>query len=129
MSDAIHQEVVISAPPAKVYAALTEPELFSAFSGGAPAEIDPSPGGAFSLFGGRIVGRNLELVPDKRVVQAWRAGNWEPGEYSIARFELREEGSKTRIVFDQSGHPASAHEHLGPGWSKMYWEPLSAHFK
>jgi activator of HSP90 ATPase len=129
MSNVIHQEVVIPASRARVYAALTKAEDFSAFSGGAPAEIDASPGGAFSLFGGRIVGRNLELEPDTRLVQAWRAGNWAPGEHSIVRFELRDEGSKTRIIFDQSGHPPSAHKHLGPGWSKMYWEPMAAHFK
>jgi uncharacterized protein YndB with AHSA1/START domain len=129
MSDAIHQEVVIPASPAKVYAALTEAKAFTAFTGGAPAEIDARAGGAFSLFGGRVTGINIDLDPNRRVVQAWRAGNWAPGEYSIARFELRDEGLKTRIVLDQSGYPSSAHEHLGPGWAKMYWEPLAAYLK
>jgi transposase-like protein len=46
-------------------------------------------GGPFSLFGGHITGRQVELVPDQLVVQAWRAKTWPAGVYSIARFELR----------------------------------------
>lgn len=128
MSDTIHQEVVIAAAPEKVYAALTSSQTFSAFTGGAPAEIDGRAGGAISLFGGRITGINVELDPDVRVVQAWRAGNWAPGEYSLIRFELKPEGASTRIVFDQSGHPPGAAEHLASGWEQMYWGPMRAHF-
>lgn len=129
MTGVIHHELVLPASRDRIYAALTKAAEFSAFTGGASTVIDPSPGGAFSLFGGRIVGRNLELERDERVVQAWRAGDWAPGEYSIVRIELRKEGTGTRIVFDQSGHPASAQDHLGPGWSKMYWEPLAAYLQ
>ena len=62
-------------------------------------------GGTFTLFGGHIVGRHLELVPNERIVQAWRVVDWEPGWYSIARFELVEQGSGTKIVFDHLGFP------------------------
>ena len=57
-------------------------------------------------------------------MQAWRAGNWDEGVYSIARFELHEEGTSTKIVFDQAGFPEEAGQHLEGGWAKMYWEPL-----
>jgi uncharacterized protein YndB with AHSA1/START domain len=124
MADAIHQEVVIEASPQRVFAALTEAAQFSGFTAGAPAEIDGRAGGAFSCFGGQIVGRNVELVPGKRVVQAWRSGGWSDGVYSIVRFELTPEGKATRVVFDQSGYPAGEDAHLAPGWHKMYWEPL-----
>ena len=90
----------------------------------APADIDPSPGGAFSCFGGRITGRNIELVPNRRIVQAWRAGTWPEGVYSIVRFELETHGADTKLTFDQSGFPDGNREHLESGWPKMYWEPL-----
>lgn len=67
MADRIHQEVSLPASPAVVYDELTDAERFEAFTG-APAELDPTPGGSFSLFGGQILGRNIELVPGKRVV-------------------------------------------------------------
>lgn len=127
MAESLHQEVSIPAPPSRIYQALTEAAAFSAFTGGAPAAIDASPGGAFTCFGGMITGRNVELVPDRRVVQAWRAATWPEGIYSIARFELAAEDGGTRVTFDQSGFPNGQDAHLEPGWHKMYWEPLRQH--
>jgi hypothetical protein len=48
------------------------------FRTGDTAEIQPQPGAAFKLFGGRIEGRNVELAPDRRIVQAWRLASWQP---------------------------------------------------
>ena len=123
-SERIHQETVFEASPSRVYEVLTGSKEFSRMSGGAPAVIDPRSGGEFSCFGGMIVGRNLECVPAQRVVQAWRAKSWEPGAYSIVRFELRAEGAKTRLVLDQTGFPDGQGAHLSQGWHANYWEPL-----
>jgi activator of HSP90 ATPase len=67
----LHQEIDIQASPHRIYDVLLSSQQFAAFTG-LPAEIDPKPGGAFSMFGGLIVGRNVELVPNQRIVQAWR---------------------------------------------------------
>ena len=124
MSASIHQEVTFNANAKRVYAALTESERFAAVTGGAPAQISAEAGGAFSCFGGMITGRNVELVPGRRIVQAWRAGNWAEGVYSMVRFELQEQGAQTRLVFDQAGFPEDQRAHLEGGWQQMYWEPL-----
>ena len=121
---AIHQEIVFKASPERVYGALTDAKQFSAFTGGAPAEISREAGGAFSCFGGMITGRNLELLPNRRLVQAWRAGNWGEGIYSVVRFELEAKGGETRLVFDHSGFPDEQRPHLEGGWQAMYWDPL-----
>jgi hypothetical protein len=71
------------------------------------------------------VGRNIELAPNQLSVQAWRAKPWEKGVYSIARFELTEEG--TRLIFDHTGFPPAQQEHLEGGWHANYWEPLRKH--
>jgi activator of HSP90 ATPase len=96
---------------------------FGAFSGDA-AEISPEAGGTFSMFGGRIVGRNIELVPNQRIVQAWREASWGPGVYSLVKFELKEQGSKTKVVLDHTGFGEGDFEHLNPGWKMRYWDPL-----
>src|ERR1700676_3664986 len=124
MSNSIRQAVIIKASPKRVYDALLDAKQFSAFTGGAPAEIDSKAGGAFSCFGGMITGRNVELMPNQRIVQAWRAGNWPEGVYSIVRFELDAQGSETRLTLDHSAFPEGNAEHLEGGWHKMYWEPL-----
>src|SRR4029077_15752904 len=74
----IHQDLEFSASPQQLYEALLDSKQFSEFSGRA-AEINREAGGAFSLFKGHIIGRNLELVPNERIVQAWRGGSWPEG--------------------------------------------------
>jgi activator of HSP90 ATPase len=77
------------------------------------------------LFGGQVTGRNVELVEDRRLVQAWRAATWPEGAYSIVNFQLDDAGdSATKLVFDHTGFPEDARDELEPGWVKMYWEPL-----
>lgn len=125
MTTKIHQEVNIEASAATVFDTLTQASRFSKMSGGAPAEIDATAGGAFSCFGAMIEGRNIELVKNERLVQAWRAANWEPGVYSIVSFQLRPAGSGTLVVLDHSAFPDGQAEHLAKGWHANYWEPLA----
>src|SRR5579863_2891526 len=117
----LHYEIEFKATPQRVYSALLEPRQFAAFSGMA-AEIDAKPGGAFSLFGGMIVGRNVEFVENRRIVQAWRPASWDAGIYSVAHFEIKPRGSESSLVFDQTGFPAGLHDHLDAGWIGHYWE-------
>ncbi|HZS44782.1 MAG TPA: SRPBCC family protein [Blastocatellia bacterium] len=119
----IHQEVNFNAQPERIYEALLSSATFSKATG-APSEISDDAGGGFSCFGGQITGRNIELVPNQRIVQAWRVGAWPEGLYSIVRFEFKKEGSGTRLVLDHTGFPEDNRQHLEPGWHKMYWEPL-----
>src|ERR1700726_2235442 len=115
----IHREVDFTASPQRIYEALLDAKQFTAFSG-MPAQINREVGGAFSLFDGHIVGRNVELVPNKRIVQAWRTNDWPEGIYSIVRFELTPQGSGTHIVFDHIGFPDGLRNHLAEGWEGHY---------
>ena len=134
-SEAIHQEPVFKASRKRVYEALIDPKQFdkviqlsgvmqSMHLGDKPVEISREVGGAFALFGGYITGRHVELVPNERIVQAWRTGSWPPGIFSIARFELVEQGSGSKIAFDHTGFPNGDAEVLASGWKAHYWEPL-----
>jgi activator of HSP90 ATPase len=136
-AEAIHQEVRFAASPARVYSALTVETLFdqvvrqsAAMQGGmapaaAPTKISASPGGEFWLFGGHITGREIELVTNQRIVQAWRSADWPPGLYSIAKFELEARGAATTLAFDHTGFPVGQAEHLAQGWQENYWSPLA----
>jgi activator of HSP90 ATPase len=90
-----------------------------------PTRISPEVGGDFSLFGGHIVGRHLELVSNERIIQAWRVVDWNAGHYSIVRLQLLEEGSGTKIVFDHTGFPKGQADHLASGWKSHYWDGLA----
>ena len=124
----IHHDLMLPGAPLDVYAELLDADRFAAFTG-APAEIDNVEGGAFSLFGGQILGRNVELVAGQRIVQAWRVAGWEPGVYSLTRFELEASGSGTQVGFDHTGYPPDAHEDLDAGWHSMYWVPMRSHLE
>jgi len=134
-AEAIHQEVLFKATAKRVYDALTDAQQFQKVElliddlggldlTGKPAVISQEPGGSFSLFGAYIVGRQIELVPNQRIVQAWRVTSWEPGVYSIARFQLAGNGGETKLVFNHTGFPPGTGEHLLAGWNAHYWQPL-----
>lgn len=135
-SEAIHQEIVFRASPKRVYETLTDTKQFNRVTmlstamksgmppGTTPTQISRELGGTFSLFGGHIVGRHLDLVPNERIVQAWRVVDWNPGVYSIVKFVLTEQDSGTKLVFDHAGFPDGKGQHLADGWKANYWEPL-----
>jgi activator of HSP90 ATPase len=134
-AEAIHQETVFKASPKRIYDALTDADQFQRIEllslalpkldlKNKPAKISREPGGTFSLFGAYIVGRQIELVPNQRIVQAWREISWDPGIYSVAKFELTEQGTGTRLIFDHTGFPVGNAEHLAAGWKSHYWESL-----
>jgi activator of HSP90 ATPase len=136
-SEAIHQEVNFSASCQRVYAALTSTQQFDALtrlsdaatlltaSNAQATFISPEVGGPFTLFGGYVTGRHLEMVAGERLVQAWRAGSWRAGDYSVVRFVLVAHGAGCHLVFDHRGFPEGQGRHLAYGWRVHYWEPLA----
>lgn len=132
----IHQVVYFKVSPRQVYEAILSSKEFSestklSFPNFSPAsaKIDSTVGGTLSVFDGHIIGRNLELVSDQRIVQAWRVVDWPPGVYSIARFEIKAQGSGTQLIFDHIGFPAGLKEHLATGWQEHYWDALTKYFQ
>jgi activator of HSP90 ATPase len=135
--DSIHQEPVFKASRKRVYEALTDAKQFQKVTqlsaavqsgmakGNIPAEIVAEPGGAFKFFNGFIVGWNLELVPNERIVQAWRVAYWPAGDWSLVKFVLIEQGSNTKLIFDHTGFPKGDADHLLEGWNGNYWQPLA----
>ncbi len=120
---ALRQERLFQTAPSRIYNALLDARQFAALTG-QPAKLDRKEGGSFSLFGDLIVGRNVELVPDQRIVQAWRPAHWKPGVYSIVKFELRSNDSKTVLILDHTGFPQGEFDSLNEGWKVHYYDPL-----
>jgi uncharacterized protein YndB with AHSA1/START domain len=135
-SEAIHQEPVIKASRQRVYEALTVTSQFDKVIeisgakkvtslGSEPTQISTEIGGPFVIFLGHIIGRQIQLVPNQLIVQAWRVVDWQPGIYSIARYELTESSDGTRVIFDHTGFPKGLGTHLADGWRGHYWDPLA----
>ena len=127
----IHQEALFQASRDRVFQLLTDEVQFAAATG-FPAKIGRGEGASFSLFGGNIEGRHIELVPGERIVQAWRGADWAPGVYSIVRFTLVPDGTGTKLVLDHDAYPDGAsplypswHEHLATNWPVYYFGPFA----
>jgi activator of HSP90 ATPase len=120
----IHQEIEFEAAPADLYELFMDSDAHDAFTAGGGAEISREPGGAFSCHGGRIEGRNVELVVGERIVQAWRPANWDAGVFSLVRIELQASDTGTLLTLDHDAIPEGQAEHLASGWHERYWEPL-----
>ena len=120
----LHQEVDFKASPHRIYEILLDSKQFAAFSG-EPAIISSEAGGTFSMFGGKIVGRNIELIPNQRIVQAWRPAAWAPGDYTLVKFTLQEQGSQTHLTLDHTGFHEGDFGHFALGWQDHYWERLA----
>jgi activator of HSP90 ATPase len=120
---AIHYDLEFNGAPQRFYEALLDQKQFAAFSG-MPATIDRTIGGAFQMFATEIEGRTVELVQNQRIVQAWRPAHWDPGVYSIVRFELKPAANGTALSFDHTGFPAGDYDHLDWGWKNHYWVTL-----
>jgi hypothetical protein len=142
----VQQQAMIPAGPREVYAVLADACALSALSGmgGEAATVE---GAEFSAFNGAIRGRQVELVPGARIVQAWRFSRWAPGIYTIVRLTLEavpgrgpggpgDNGTLLRV--EQAGYPDEAdadgchetwHDHLSWGWPAFYLSPLARHFE
>jgi activator of HSP90 ATPase len=128
MSDLIEQTVLFEASPHEVYEALMDSAMHAAFTN-SPAEISREVGGDYMAYGGYISGRNLELVPDRKIVQSWRAMDWPEDVFSVVTFLLTEQDGGTRLDFTHANVPAGTQEEFGQGWIDNYWEPLKAFLK
>lgn len=121
----IRQTVSLPGAPEAVYRALMTTKGHAAFTG-APARISPRVGGTFMAWDGYIHGKNLKLVPGKRIEQAWRPSeeSWPRDHFSKVTFVLAKSAAGTKLTFTHAKVPADHVGHLASGWKESYWEPL-----
>jgi activator of HSP90 ATPase len=121
----LKQTRTFNASAKDLYESIMDSRKHAKFSG-APAKISAKVGGKFTAYGGSLEGENLELKPNKKIVQSWRSNDWPAGLYSRATFEFAPAGrGKTKLTFTQSGIPEADFEDIKKGWISFYWEPIA----
>jgi activator of HSP90 ATPase len=128
MSKLIKQTITFNASPHEVYEALMDSKKHSAFTGG-KASISRTVGGKFSAYDNYITGKNIELVPDKKIVQEWRAVDWPEGYFSHIIYEFTAVPEGTRLDFTHADVPNGTEEEFTQGWIDNYWEPMKAYLE
>ena len=71
MTKAIQQSVKFKASPAELFEMYLDSKKHSAGTGGL-AKISRKVGGKFKAWGNQLSGRNLLIIPNTMIVQAWR---------------------------------------------------------
>jgi uncharacterized protein YndB with AHSA1/START domain len=116
----IHVERRIAAPPADVYAYLTDSVRWARWQGEA-AEVEPVPGGRFRMTmanGATAEGRFVQLVPDSRVVftWGWRGDEVVPPGSSTVEIELAPDGDGTLLRLTHRDLPPEQRPVHRAGW-------------
>jgi activator of HSP90 ATPase len=124
----IRQQVTFKAPPHEVYELLMDEKKHAQFSQ-SKTIVSRKIGGKISSGDGYIEGINLELSPDKTIVQSWRVTDWPDGYYSTAKWVFSPVPGGTRMVFTQIGVPSDQYEATAQGWRDYYWEPMKEMLK
>jgi activator of HSP90 ATPase len=123
MSKVIEQTIIFKASPHEVYEALMNSKKHSAFTGG-KAKISRQVGGEIMAYDNYITGKNIELVPDQKIVQDWRAVDWPEDYYSRITFVFTVIPEGTRLDFTHADLPEGTEEEFTQGWIDNYWEPM-----
>jgi uncharacterized protein YndB with AHSA1/START domain len=127
MCKTIKQRVKFKAPPATVYELLADSRKHSAVTG-RKARISEEIGGTFSADDDDVSGINVDLVPGRRIVQAWRHRRFPEGIFSMAAVTLtptRDGG--TELVLTHRGVPKDLIPETERVWRERYWTRIKAY--
>jgi len=120
---------IIPATRERIYAAWLDSDQHSAFTGES-ADIDPTVGGHHTTFGGYARGRNLELSPNRRIVQTWRSAEF-PDTAPDSRIEVTFEDTAggTLVSVLHTDIPSGQADRYREGWLRFYLEPMKRYFR
>jgi uncharacterized protein YndB with AHSA1/START domain len=109
----------IKAPPEVVFPYFTDPALIVEWIGNR-AELDPQPGGVFSLDMGEVVARGayIAVEPPYRVVFSWGISGSDvlPPGGSTVEVALTPDGDDTTVVLTHRGLPSTHVGNHRAGW-------------
>jgi uncharacterized protein YndB with AHSA1/START domain len=126
MCKTIKQRVKFKAAPATIYDLLADSEKHTAITG-RKAVISGNVGGPFSTGGNDVTGINVDLVPGRRIVQAWRHRRFPEGVFSMAAVTLTPTADGgTELVLTHRGVPKDLIPETEENWREQYWSRIKA---
>jgi activator of HSP90 ATPase len=119
---------VFRAKASDLYNAWLSSDGHSAMTG-SPAKVDGRVGGKFAAWDGYIFGSTLELIPNHRIVQAWRTSEFAddaPDSHLEVLVEDVEGGAM--LTLSHSNMPDDQVDSYRQGWEDFYFQPMRAYF-
>ncbi len=119
---------LIPAAPETIYQAWLSPDLHTKMTGG-KAVVSDQVGDEFSAWDGYIKGKNLELQPSLRILQAWRTTEFlDQDPDSLLEITFISEGIGTRVTIRHSDLPEHGMQYQ-QGWVDSYFNPMIEYFQ
>ena len=116
---------IIETTPDEVYNALTNPLAIKLWTG-EEADMSTEPGSEFSMWDESIVGKNLEFVENKKIVQQWYFDGQE--EPSIVTILLHAHRQGTSVELKHTNIPDEEYDNFVEGWDESYFASLMEFF-
>ena len=127
MCKTIKQRVKFRASPETVYSLLADSRRHSAVTG-RKATISRKVGGTFSASGNDVSGIIVDLVPGRRIVQAWRHRRFPEGIFSMAAVTLAPTpDGGTELVLTHRGVPKDLIPETERAWREQYWSRIKTY--
>ncbi|MBL8993762.1 MAG: SRPBCC domain-containing protein [Spirochaetia bacterium] len=127
MCKTIKQLVKFNASPAIIYDLLADSKKHTAVTG-KNAMISRKIGGAFTANGNEVSGVNVDLVPGRRIVQAWRHRKFPEGIFSMAAVTLTPTADGgTKLVLTHRGVPKDLIPETEQAWRDQYWSKIKTY--
>jgi uncharacterized protein YndB with AHSA1/START domain len=124
MCKTIKHKVRFKISPERIYDLLADSRQRSEVTG-REAVISHKIGGKFSTDAGQVTGVNVDLVPGRRLVQAWRRKDFPEGIYSMAAITLVPTSSGgTELVLTHRGVPKHLLDQVEEYWRCVCWAPM-----
>lgn len=117
---------IIAAPPEELYKALTNPATLQLWTG-EKAEMSTEAGSEFALWDESIVGKNLEFVENRKIVQQWYFGEQEPP--SIVTILLHSHKQGTSVELRHTNIPDEDYDEIVEGWDEVYFGSLAEFYE
>ena len=96
---------------------------------GGEANCSDQVGEEFDAWDGYITGKNIELEPNRRIVQSWRTSQFADSEQdSEIEVLLQQTADGTVVTLKHTRVPDDG-DHYRPGWQDHYFEPMKAYFE
>ena len=123
-TDRVHQETLIDADAATIFAYLTDADRLVRWMG-VSATLEPRPGGLYLVDTGNAMvvrGEFKEVVPVSRLTYSfgWDHGGKLPAGSSLVEIDLVPQGSGTLVRMTHSGLPAELVPAHVKGWAHFY---------
>lgn len=125
----IRISAVIPAPPKKIYEAWLDSKEHTAMTG-AKAKASGKINGKFTAWDGYISGTNLDLKPNKKIVQLWRTAEFaEDALDSVLEVNFAPKaGGKCTVTFVHINIPNGDGPKYKQGWKDFYFTPMKQYF-